>query len=97
MISTLTQAGAEMTLEALEIGAVDFIAKPTNRRRPRHGGARGRTADQGQGGGAHAGRARARPAQASAASAATQALNRPTNKIVVIGASTGGVEALKEC
>ena len=30
MISTLTQAGAETTLEALEIGAVDFIAKPTH-------------------------------------------------------------------
>ena len=30
MISTLTQAGAEMTLEALETGAVDFIAKPTS-------------------------------------------------------------------
>ena len=30
MISTLTQAGAEITLEALEIGAVDFIAKPTD-------------------------------------------------------------------
>src|SRR5512135_3866443 len=29
MVSTLTQAGAETTLEALEIGAVDFIAKPT--------------------------------------------------------------------
>jgi two-component system chemotaxis response regulator CheB len=29
MISTLTKAGAEITLEALEIGAVDFIAKPT--------------------------------------------------------------------
>jgi two-component system, chemotaxis family, protein-glutamate methylesterase/glutaminase len=28
MISTLTQSGAETTLEALEIGAVDFIAKP---------------------------------------------------------------------
>ena len=33
MISTLTQAGAEITLEALEIGAVDFVAKPTSRRR----------------------------------------------------------------
>src|SRR3990172_7573861 len=30
MVSTLTQAGAEITLEALEIGAVDFIAKPTH-------------------------------------------------------------------
>src|SRR3974390_3701222 len=32
MISTLTQAGAETTLEALEIGAVDFVAKPAEAR-----------------------------------------------------------------
>ena len=35
MVSTLTQAGAEMTLEALEVGAVDFIAKPTHQCRQR--------------------------------------------------------------
>ncbi len=29
MISTLTEKGAEITLEALEIGAIDFVAKPT--------------------------------------------------------------------
>ncbi|TMP77113.1 chemotaxis response regulator protein-glutamate methylesterase, partial [Pseudoalteromonas ruthenica] len=29
MISTLTQQGSPATLEALEIGAIDFIAKPT--------------------------------------------------------------------
>ena len=29
MVSTLTQAGTEVTLEALEIGAVDFVAKQT--------------------------------------------------------------------
>jgi two-component system chemotaxis response regulator CheB len=29
MISTLTMAGADITLEALEVGAVDFVAKPT--------------------------------------------------------------------
>lgn len=28
MISTLTEVGADVTLEALEVGAVDFIAKP---------------------------------------------------------------------
>jgi len=28
MISTLTSAGAEVTLEALEIGAIDFVSKP---------------------------------------------------------------------
>ena len=30
MISTLTQQGAPQTLEALELGAVDFVAKPIN-------------------------------------------------------------------
>ncbi len=30
MFSSLTEAGAEATLEALEIGAVDFVAKPKN-------------------------------------------------------------------
>jgi len=28
MVSTLTEAGAQVTLEALELGAVDFVAKP---------------------------------------------------------------------
>src|SRR5579884_1283725 len=35
MISTLTQSGAETTLEALEIGAVDFVAKPAQERADR--------------------------------------------------------------
>ncbi len=30
MISTLSQEGAEMTLKALDEGAIDFLAKPTN-------------------------------------------------------------------
>ena len=29
MISALTEAGAEATLEAIELGAVDFVAKPS--------------------------------------------------------------------
>ena len=28
MISALTEEGAEATLEAIELGAVDFVAKP---------------------------------------------------------------------
>ena len=54
MISTLTQAGAEITLEALEIGAVDFVAKPTSRPRQCDGRSRRRAADQGEGGRARA-------------------------------------------
>lgn len=30
MLSTLTQKGADITFRALELGAIDFIAKPTN-------------------------------------------------------------------
>src|SRR5438445_384740 len=30
MMSSLTQANADVTIKALEIGAVDFVAKPTN-------------------------------------------------------------------
>ena len=28
MVSTLTERGAEVTMRALELGAVDFVAKP---------------------------------------------------------------------
>ena len=30
MVSTLTQANADVTIQALEAGAVDFVAKPTS-------------------------------------------------------------------
>src|SRR5258707_1912574 len=93
MISTLTQAGTEVTLEALEIGAVDFVAKPT--------------ADvtsamselaaelQAKVKAAARSRVRARPAATAIAPVRRPQLNRATGKIVVVGASTGGVEALK--
>ncbi len=48
MISTLTQAGAEITLEALEVGAVDFVAKPTSDVATAMAGLGERTAEQGQ-------------------------------------------------
>ena len=35
MISTLTERGAEVTMRALELGAVDFVAKPRIGSRPR--------------------------------------------------------------
>ena len=95
MISTLTQAGAETTLEALEIGAVDFVAKPTTDRRQCDGRPRHRAADQGEG----APRARASACAACRRRRAPRAAGArriaSTGKIVVIGASTGGVEALK--
>jgi len=94
MISSLTERGAEATLRALELGAVDFVAKP---RLGIAGGVR-------QAGEDIAAKIRAaarsrvrraapveqhRPALASAGLAGTE-------KLIFIGASTGGTEAIRE-
>ena len=107
MISTLTERGAEVTMKALELGAIDFVAKP------RVGLASGlndlatqivdkiRVAAVAQ-------VRRAAPREASAAHSASGAgtaapaapttlLGRlSTEKLICIGASTGGTEAIKE-
>jgi two-component system chemotaxis response regulator CheB len=94
MISTLTQAGAEITLEALEIGAVDFVAKPATAvaqnlpalaaelqsKVKTAAGARLRRFD---------------PAPKSVVKSALHAAGGSGDKVIFIGASTGGVEALK--
>jgi len=93
MVSTLTQVGAETTLEALEIGAVDFFAKPTvdvaNALTALAGELQSKVKYA-----AHArlGARRAPPAVRPQRPARKLA---PTDKIIAVGASTGGVEALK--
>lgn len=93
MISTLTQAGAETTLEALEIGAVDFVAKPTTDVANSMAAiaselqAKVKAAAH-----THVGVRRTAPVVRAPRPARS---THPGNKIVVIGASTGGVEALK--
>ena len=118
MVSTLTERGADVTLKALELGAVDFVAKP------KIGVADGlrqlglditdkiRTAAQAR---VHrlaaapaasvsstasltaASTAAAPGAAAPAKPTAPAALGRlSTEKIVFIGASTGGTEATRE-
>ena len=107
MISTLTERGAEVTMRALELGAVDFVAKP------RVGVANGlqqlsteivdkiRIAAS-----AHVHRM-VKPAVAPAepgahpvvkphVSSATLLGKLSTEKLIAIGASTGGTEAIKE-
>ena len=102
MISTLTERGAEVTLKALELGAVDFVAKP------RVGLSSGlkelagpivdkiRVAAVAQVRRVHrdsAGTGAAAPAPTPAAGL----LGRlSTEKLIFIGASTGGTEAIKE-
>lgn len=90
MISTLTQAGADITLEALEIGAVDFVAKPADAGSMLQLGSelipKVKSA-------AHA-RLRQRRAPVRRPTERLS-LPSPSDKIIAIGASTGGVEALK--
>ncbi|RDV03503.1 protein-glutamate methylesterase/protein-glutamine glutaminase [Undibacter mobilis] len=90
MVSTLTQAGAETTLEALEIGAVDFIAKPV------HDAAQGLSEIAGELRSKVKQAARARVGRGAAAPRKTNRIySAGKEKLVAIGASTGGVEALK--
>ncbi|MET0868322.1 MAG: chemotaxis response regulator protein-glutamate methylesterase [Pseudorhodoplanes sp.] len=92
MISTLTKAGADTTLEALDIGAVDFIAKPSGdaaRALPQLAAELQRKVKA-----AASMRVRARSAAGVAAPRPLRIVNT-SGKIVAIGASTGGVEALK--
>jgi two-component system chemotaxis response regulator CheB len=100
MVSTLTERGADVTLRALELGAVDFVAKP------RIGVAEGlqRLADDITDKIRIAARAQVRRLTVPAAGAAMPAqpvvpmapLGRlSTEKLIFIGASTGGTEATK--
>jgi two-component system chemotaxis response regulator CheB len=100
MVSTLTERGAEVTLRALELGAIDFVAKP----KIGVADGLGQLADEITDKVRIASRARLhrRPAAAPAGTpvtpaAAPAALGRlSTEKILFIGASTGGTEATKE-
>ena len=97
MISTLTQKGAPATLQAMEYGAVDYVGKPS--------------ADQPELLAAYAEEIIAKVKMASVAniSRLEQQANRAplvvkpaarmgkiTNKLVAVGASTGGTEAIRE-
>lgn len=90
MVSTLTQAGAEATLRALEGGAVDCVAKPTSL-----AGASGALTELAQKVKAAA-RARVKPRGDAPTRAPSAVDYRPSGVVVAIGSSTGGVEALME-
>lgn len=93
MVSSLTSAGSEVTLRALELGAVDFVEKPSL-------GIRSGMLEYSE---LIAGKVRAaahsRPRRARAENAApAAALRAPlmsSEKLVIMGASTGGTEAIR--
>lgn len=87
MVSSLTQSGAQTTLEALEAGAVDFVAKPT-------------AIDK-----AAWGRELIDKVRSAAKARIEQPVPHPgstftfqgdgSGRVIAVGASTGGVDALK--
>jgi len=95
MVSSLTERGGETTLRALELGAIDFVTKP--KLGIRHGMLEYAEliADKIRA----AARARLRVASAAALAAPPVRLRSPyasSEKLVMVGASTGGTEAIRE-
>jgi len=80
MVSTLTQAGASISVQALEIGAVDCVGKPDLEG----------LAEKVK----VAARAKVRPLSDARDVEAPVRDYRPGSKLLAIGSSTGGVEAL---
>jgi two-component system chemotaxis response regulator CheB len=97
MVSSLTERGSEITMRALELGAVDFVTKP---KISIQSGMREYTeliSDKIRA----ASRARIKPrsVQPAAPMGALPALRNPltsSEKLIIIGASTGGTEAIRE-
>lgn len=88
MISTLTQAGADVTIAALELGAVECIGKPM-------GGASTQEVFAGLADKVKAAaKARVRPYSGPIAPVDRDAGYKASDVILAIGSSTGGVEAL---
>lgn len=101
MISTLTQAGADITLESLKIGAFDFVAKPRENlgkgiveyqeeiAEKIRGAAKVNIAELER-------RSNLAKSEPVASKKTVTGYAPRTNQIVAIGASTGGTEAIKD-
>ena len=97
MVSSLTERGSEITMRALELGAVDFVTKPKLSIQAGMREYADMIADKIRG----AARARVAPRKAQPAGAGTplSVLRSPlisSEKLIIIGASTGGTEAIRE-
>jgi two-component system chemotaxis response regulator CheB len=96
IVSSLTPKGGKLALEAIESGAVEVLSKPgasysvgdmkVQLADKIRAAARARVSKRGDDG----------AAGASAVTLSSHALQETTNKVIAIGASTGGTEALKK-
>ena len=105
MISAMTERGSEVTLKALELGAVDFVAKPRAENISLLQGYAEEIRDKIRTAVTARLKAPAPRAAAAAPSAAAPARPAPpsefsarllASKVIAIGASTGGTEAIKD-
>ncbi|WP_341891721.1 chemotaxis response regulator protein-glutamate methylesterase [Variovorax sp. YR752] len=102
MVSSLTERGSEIALRALELGAIDFVTKP--RLGVRDGllnyteliAGKIRTAASARLLPARPAATAARPAHEAAPEALLRSPLLSTEKLLIIGASTGGTEAIRE-
>jgi len=98
MVSTLTEAGADVTLEALELGAVDYVSKPkVNVKEEMQAYAleikqKVKAAARAKVRGLNA----AVPKSTVTKSVFNSSSFKTTDMVIAIGASTGGTEALKD-
>jgi two-component system chemotaxis response regulator CheB len=99
MISSLTARGSEVTLQALELGAVDFVAKPRAESASLLQGYAEEIRDKIRA--ASSAHLRRRPVGATAAARVEPPVGTLSSRVlnerlIAIGASTGGTEAIKE-
>lgn len=94
MVSSLTERGSEVTLRALELGAVDFVTKPKLGLRDGLMEYSDLIADKIRA--AASSRPRQAVAQPARKRLTASRLFSTTEKLVMIGASTGGTEAIRQ-
>lgn len=92
MVSTLTERGAPETLEALELGAVDYICKPKAKTETKLRIFADELVDKVR----MASIARIRPFEQNKVSQTVVAENTRYPRVIAVGSSTGGTEAIKE-
>lgn len=96
MISTLTEEGAPATLQALEYGAVDFLAKPKANTPEAFLDYRDEVCDKVKSAACANIALKQSPVNSTDSSTVSRHLGFRKNFIVTIGASTGGTEAIKD-
>lgn len=96
LVSTLTEKGSDVTMRGLELGAIDFVSKPKIDIQQGLAAAGAEIADKIRAAAVAHIRRSVRPAEGSKAPVAVlKAPRTGTEKLIVIGASTGGTEAVR--